>query len=75
MKQKVKVNETKSKSRFFTTFTFGFVYDYTFLLGLNYIRLREHGDALFLNEIKSKSMLNATIVVWQNKTDMYDNYQ
>ena len=53
-KQKVKVNKTKRKSRFFTTFTFGFVCDYTFL------RTRRHA---FLNEIKSKSMLNATIVV------------
>ena len=58
-KVKVKVNETKSKSRFFRTFTFGFVYDYTFLFDLNYLRPREYGDA-FLNEAKSKSMLNAT---------------
>ena len=41
----------------FTTFTFGFVYDYTFLLDLNYIRPRKHDDALFKTKSKVKVCL------------------
>ena len=53
-KVKVTWNKTKSKSRFFITFAFGFVYDYTFLLDLTYIRPCEHGDALLKTKSKIK---------------------
>ena len=67
-KVKVTWNETKSKSRFFITFTFDYVYDYTFLLDLNYIRPCEHSNALF--KTKSKVKVCWTPLVLVHCTDL-----
>ena len=67
-KVKVKVNETKSKSRFFRTFIyFWLCLRLHFSFWFKLLMPARIWRRAFLNEAKSKSMLNATNNIVQNK--------